>query len=135
MEGNWQAEKENIKLRVSCYFSWSLWLAQGLSEPPSLVEVKSVDFTDDVWVRAKNHFMLQSAARELPDAVSFSAWVSELKLATRRRTSRILLGTHARTQLLLYYIYYFNTIVWVQACMFLNTFVIQRKKPPKISQD
>lgn len=48
-------------------------------------------------VRAKNHFMLQSAARELPDAVSFSAWVSQLKLAARRRTSRILLGTHART--------------------------------------
>ena len=56
MEGNWQAEKENIKLRVSCYFSWSLWLAQGLSEPPSLVEVKSVDFTDDVWGQGKESF-------------------------------------------------------------------------------
>ena len=37
-------------------------------------------------VRARNPFMLQS--RELPDAVSPPAWVSELKPAVRRHTSR-----------------------------------------------
>lgn len=62
-----------------------LLLLESLAHPgplraPSLVEIRSqLTLRMMSGVRAKNRFHATSAARELPEAVSFSAWVSELK--------------------------------------------------------
>ena len=63
---------------------------------PSLVEVKSVDFTDDVWGQGKESFHYKAQLmRSWMQSLPLPGWESELKPATRRHTSRILLRTHA----------------------------------------
>ena len=53
---------------------------------PSLVEVKSVDFTDDVWGQGKESFSLQSTAHEVMDAVSTPAWLGVRAQACHPKT-------------------------------------------------
>ena len=133
MEGNRQAEKESIKLYVRYYFSWSLWLTWGLSGPPSLMQVKSVDFTDDVWGQGKESF---HATKPWSPGCSLSPCLGVRAQACRPKTH--FQDTCLDTLSSLAYItltrsYGKMDFSGVQSCMFLNTFVIQRKKPPKIS--
>ena len=86
VSGNRQAEKENIKLRVRCYFSWSPWLTWDLSRP--LPSWKSSQLTLRMMsgVRARNPFTLQSTAHELMDAVSPPAWLGVRAQACHPKT-------------------------------------------------